>query len=846
MTTTRFFAAAISGLLFASLAHGQGMVAPSQGTPRISTIMPMGAQAGSEFELRVTGQDLADPADLQTLHFNFPGVKVEMTGSDTTLIDKKKGQPQQALTTQKFKVSLPANSPLGIQDVRIVTKKGMSNPRAFVVSDHKEFVEQEPNNDVDKANRIELNSTVNGVISVGTDVDFFVFAGKKGQRVVISCLTTSIDSRLNAFIQLYSLDGSYLGGNRNYSQNDALVDAVLPADGDYHVRVASFSYTQGGIDYFYRLTVTTAPWIDAVFPAVVEPGKSAQVTVYGRNLPGGKIDPDAVVNDRALEKVVVTVKAPADARATQRLAFSGQMTPISSMLDGFDLRLKNEAGQSNPFLITYGHGAVVTDNGDNGAQAKALQVPTPCTIAGRIDKKGDRHWYAFSAKKGQVFNIDAFAERLGAPMDLYYQIRTAQGALITEQDDNPEVLAPQFYTKNDDPPRYRFVAQADDTYYIMATTRDAFTQYGPRHLYTLRITPEEPDFRLVAMPTSQISPEGNVVNKEGGAAYTVFVWRTGGFSEEITLSGENLPPGVGVRPQIISSGQKQAVLVVHAEPDAKPWAGGITILGTATVKGQKLSREVRSATISWAVQQNNIPTITRMDRELTLAVRDKAQYSLVIASQKINVPQGEKISIPVKLVGNDNFKTTVQVAAIGGPPGLIPSILTLTPGQGGTATLDVKGGQPIPPGNYTVFLRGQTQPINPKQPAKGNLPPNIVQISMPVSVTIVPKVLGKMTAVPAASKVSVGKNVEITVKFARAYDLPLALKVEAILPPNLKGVTAKDVVIKPGEEEAKIVFTVAPDATIGATPVITLRATAMFNETVPIVHETKVTLAITK
>jgi hypothetical protein len=473
-------------------------------------------------------------------------------------------------------------------------------------------------------------------------------------------------------------------------------------------------------------------------------------------------------------------------------------------------------------------------------------VPTPCTIAGRIEKKGDRDWYAFSAKKGQVFNIEAFAERLGAPMDLYFQIRTAQGALITEQDDNPEILSPQFYTANADPPKYRFVAPADEIYYIMVTTRDAFTQFGPRHLYTVKITPEEPDFRLIAMPTSQISPEGNVVNKKGGAVYTVFVWRTGGFNEEITLSGEKLPPGVGVRPQIISAGQKQAVLVVHADPDAKPWAGAITVIGTATAKGQKLTREVRSATISWAVAQNNIPTLTRMDRELAIAVRDKAQYSLVIANQKISVPQGEKISIPVKLVGNDGFKTSVQVAAIGGPAGLIPQIVTLTPGQDGTVTLDTKGGQAIPPGNYTVFLRGQTQPINPKQPAKGNVPPNIVQVSMPVSVTIVPKSLGKMTSLPAAPKVSVGKNVEITVKFARAYDLPLSLKVEAILPPNLKGVTVKEAIIKPGEDETKIVFTIAPDAMIGAMPAITLRATAMFNETVPIVHEAKMTLAITK
>jgi hypothetical protein len=221
------------------------MAGPAQLTPRISHIMPIGGQAGATFELKVTGQDLID---VEGLHFSFPGAKVETLGSETAPVEKK-GKPAPPLKAQKFKVTLPANAPLGIQDVRIITKAGISNPRAFVVSDHKEFVEEEPNNDVDKAQRVDLNSSVSGVISVPIDVDYYVFTGKKGQRLVCSCLTTSIDSRLNASVEMYSADGSYLGGNRNYDHNDALFDAVLPADGDYHVRVCSFTYTQGGIEY---------------------------------------------------------------------------------------------------------------------------------------------------------------------------------------------------------------------------------------------------------------------------------------------------------------------------------------------------------------------------------------------------------------------------------------------------------------------------------------------------------------------------------------------------------------------------------------------------------------------
>jgi hypothetical protein len=820
-------------LLSASFAHAQT-------TPRISHIMPLGGKAGSNFDLKITGQDLDG---VEGLHFSFPGAKVEVGTSETTPIDKK-GKPAGTLKSHNFKVTLPANAPLGIQDVRIVTKAGISNPRAFVVSDHKEFVEAEPNNDVDKAQRIELNSTVSGVVGTPTDVDYYVFAGKKGQRVVCSCRTTSIDSRLNAFVELYGADERNLGGNRNYFHDDALVDAVLPTDGDYFVRVTSFTYTQGGVDYFYRLTVTTAPWIDAVFPSVVEPGKETKVTVFGRNLPGGKIDPSVIVNGRALETAVITVKAPADAKSVQRLAHTGLTTPISSMLDGFDLRVKNDAGQSNPFLLTYSSAPVVVDNGDNDEMEKAQSVSVPGVVAGRIEKKGDRDWYAFQGKKGQPVNIEAFAERLGTDIYLYFQVRSSLGTLIAEPADVLDVMAPQFYTGHKDPPRYRFVPTADGTYYVMVTSKAAFTDFGPRQLYTLRISPDEPDYRLIAMPTSPTTPEGTLLHQAGGTAFNVFIWRFGNFNGDITLSGDNLPPGLSVKPQIISGSQKQAVIVVHADADAKPWAGAINLVGTATVKGQKLTREVRSATITWPVAQVNTPTLTRMDRELVLAVRDKAKYELFVVKQKINVLQGEKISIPFKLPASNEFKGSVTVAALGGPTGLIAQPITVTPGQGGTVTLDAKGGMAFAPGNYTIFLKGQTTPINPKNPQKGTQPPNYVQISLPVSVTIVPKSLAKVSAVPLTAKVSAGKDVDVVVRVARTFDLPSSFKVEAIIPPNVKGLSAKEVTILAGEDEAKMTFTAAPNATIGQAAV-TLRFTSMFNDTL-IVHEAKLALTITK
>ncbi len=112
--------------------------------------------------------------------------------------------------------------------------------------------------------------------------------------------------------------GKLLGSARNYQNNDALLDVTLPEDGAYLLRLSCFTYTLGGPDYFYRLTIGTAPWIDAIVPSVVEAGKETQVTIYGRNLPQGQPDPAAIVDGKMLQRASVAFKSPSEPLDLQR------------------------------------------------------------------------------------------------------------------------------------------------------------------------------------------------------------------------------------------------------------------------------------------------------------------------------------------------------------------------------------------------------------------------------------------------------------------------------------------------------------------------------------------------
>jgi hypothetical protein len=834
--------------LVARPAGAQQQPPPGLPSPRLLVVMPAGGRVGTTIEVTVTGQDLDDP---QGLLFSHPGFRAERVEEASPPPNPRTPAMKRATappTIARFRITIAADVPLGLHDVRLVNAWGVSNPRAFVVGDLDEVGEAEPNNDVDQAQRVALNTAVDGTIAAPTDVDYVVFAGRKGQRVIVSALASSIDSRLLPLLQLYDGAGRLRAADHEYRYTDALLDCTLPADGDYHVRLSEFTYSQGSGEHFYRLSVSTAPWIDAVFPPMVEPGQSATLTVFGRNLPGGRPDPEAIVDGRVLERASATIDVPGAAGALERLAYGGRVSPVASGLDGFEYVVRNETGASNPVLLTYATAPVVHDGGANDTAEAAQEVAPPCEIAGRIEARRDRDVYAFTARKGDVFSIEAFGERLGAPVDLYLVLRDAAGKVLGELDENPEVLGPvQFPTRTDDPARLRCVAPADGRYVLMVSCRLAPLLAGPRQIYRLRIAPERPDFRLVVMPTAIGGPGAWVVGRGGQMDATVFLWRLDGFGGEVTLTAEGLPPGVSSWPQVVGPGLKQGTLVVQAAPDAPAWTGPIRVRGTATVDGRSVVREARAATITWPVPQPNVPAISRLDRELVLAVRDPPPFRLGVGREEATVVQGERLTVPLELTRLwPDLKAPVQVTAINFPPNLTASPIVMAAGKDAAdAILEVKAN--VVPGVYSLVLRGQTQVAFGKDPAakpKPNL--TVTQPATPIRLTVLPKQVATVTVSPKDPKAAVGRETEVVVKVARLYDYAGEFQVELIPPQGTRGLSSLPVTIPVGRDEAKLVLRVAPGAPTGTRGDFLVRATALVGGKVPTVHEAKLSVTVIK
>jgi hypothetical protein len=851
-------------ILGTGLAHAQPN-APTLPRPRLQSIFPAGAKVGTTVEVTLTGTDIEDPEELL---FSHPGIRAEPVPPPPPAnakpnepppmpMTRRRGMREIPLGVTKFKVTVGSDVPVGLHDVRLSNKWGVSNPRSFVVGLLPETTETEPNNDVPQAQSVALNSVVNGVISQPTDVDYYQVTASKGQRVLVHVAAASIDSLARPAIEIYTPEGQRVTFDRCYLQADALADVAWPHDGPCLVRVFQFPYNAGNADYFYRMTVTNGPWIDAAFPPMVEPGKTAAVTLYGRNLPGGTVDGTAVEKGRVLEKLVVNVTAPADPQLRWALRSSDHVSAAQGLMEGFDFRLATGSMVSNPFLFLYADAPVSLEQEPNDQPEKATKLTLPADVAGRIDRPLDRDCYIFSAKKGEVWVIDLFGERLGALADFYLTLRPLDPKAnnIAEQDDPQELLHPfQFFHRTNDPAPLEFTAPADGDYLLTVSARDAATEFGPGQIYRLSVRPRRPNFRLVVMPAAPNRPEAGIVPAGGETAYHVFLERVDGFNGAVELTVEGLPTGVSCPPQQLAPNQQMTVLVLTANADAPPTDAILRIKGTSTINGQKVVREARPATITWSSAQPNQPVLSRMDRQLVLAVRDKPPFRLMADPPAVSIKQGDKATIQLKVQRLiPDFKAAVQVNAMPGrQPNqpLVPGVsfngnnqpVTIPADKAETtATINVANNAPL--GTYNYYLRGEA-PYQFEKVKGQKINTTLQEPALPVTLTIIPASLGAVTA--SAGNLKIGTSGELTVRVNRQAGYAGEFKIRVVVPQNVKGVNVAEIAIPAGQNEVKVPIMIAADAQPGEVKDVVVQATGTYEGQTPIVSEVKVNLKIVK
>jgi len=687
---------------------GQGLLLAELPVARLLTVFPPGGKVDSQFEVGLTGADL-DEAN--QLHFSHTGITAKQKMGETN------GQPE----ANKFLVTIATSVPPGVYEARVVGRFGISNPRSFVVSDLPETIAPTTNNLPANAAAIALGTIVNGH-SEANAVGFYKFTAKKGQRVLIECKAREIDSRMDAALILYDPAGKELQRNRS----GGLLDFAAPADGEYHLKVYDFLFRGGG-EYFYRVVVGTGPHVDFIFPPSGLPGTKGKYLLYGRNLPGGTPAKDLTIDGKPLEQLEVEIELPREPTAQRQ--FSSPQRLADATLDAFEYRLSTPQGFSNPVLLSFAAGPVVPERPPNDQPAQAQSLSPPCEYAGQFFPPGDQDWVTFEAKKGDVFWVEVFSQRLGLPTDPFALIqRVTKNEKGEEQvsdvkelyDTDSNIGGVEYKTATRDPSG-RFEVEENGTYRIQV--RDLFNRFqaDPRLVYRLSIRKETPDFRLVSV--AQPPPSPNKDAKEallwtpllrGGETMPIKVmaFRRDNFSGDIELKVENLPTGVSCNEAMIEKDKSSVLLMLTAAENAAGWVGPIKIVGKAKIGDAEMAREARGATVNWTVTDyNNEAVQSRLSRDFVLAVSgvEATPISIEASESKLwEASAAGKLKIPLKLTRRADFNANLKLKAVG-----IAALDKLkeieVDGKATNATVEIDLAEhKIPAGTHSFYLQTQT------------------------------------------------------------------------------------------------------------------------------------------
>ena len=346
-------------------------------SPSLGSIQPRGAQRGTEAVVTFNGGRLVDA---QEILIYYPGITVKK------LEVVNDGQV-------KVTFAIAADCRLGEHAFRVRTASGISDLRTFWIGAMPVIEEKEPNSDYEKPQPIAMNTTIHGVVDA-EDQDYFVVECKKGQRLSVEVEAMRLGVTIfDPFVAIMDAKRFEMVTNDDSPMigQDSGCSVVIPADGKYIVLIRESAFGGNGACQ-YRMHVGNFPRPTAVVPAGGRPNEELEVTFLG--------DPSGPIKQK--------VKLPAD------------------MSDPFWRLHCQTADGINPtgfkFRIIDVPNVLETPNNSTAAAVTAPPLAAPLAFNGVISAPGENDYFKFSAKKGQVFDVQCYARRIGSPLDpvLYF------------------------------------------------------------------------------------------------------------------------------------------------------------------------------------------------------------------------------------------------------------------------------------------------------------------------------------------------------------------------------------------------------------------------------------------
>lgn len=582
--------------------------------PQFSTTTPSGLQRGTEAELKLNGARLADAKELLLYE---TGIKV---------LELKEVKDNQVVA----RVKVEADCPLGEHKLRIRTATGVSELRTFNITPFAQVEEVEPNTTRDKAQKIPMNSTVLGSCS-SEDVDYYQVLVKKGEVISVEVEGMRMGrSMFDPYVAIYDAAGKVLSkvDDTALFVQDTFATVIAPADGEYIVEIRESSYGAGAA---YRAHIGSFPRPSGVFPPGGKAGESLEVKFLG-NAGGDFTQTFSLPQENRLKFGVFAER-------------KGLSAPSPNLVR----------------VASFGNVNEIEPN-DEVKQATVSKSELPIAFNGIISKKGDVDWFRFTAKKGQVYDINVYARRIRSQLDTVLVIADADGKTINSNDDTGGADS-----------YMRFTVPKDGEFTLKIT--DHLGYGGPDCTYRVECTTVVPELTTYIADTARYDTQTRksiIVARGNRFASLQSVRRKdlpAGVSE-LEFAMEGFPSGIKLVASAIPKEQTTWPIVFEAAADA-PIAGKLANLAIASPKGATASVKGGIYQNYDLVQQGNdgIYYQTWTDK-IAVAVVEELPFKIDI--EEIKAPLVQSGSLGVKVVAHrkEGFDEPIRVMNLFNPPGI--------------------------------------------------------------------------------------------------------------------------------------------------------------------------------
>jgi hypothetical protein len=606
-----------------------------------------GGQVDSTLDLRITtGNHLVE---IDSLHFSDPRISAE-----PKKLDPLPFTDQPVVDYGNFSITIPKDIPPGRYEVRASGRNGISNPRAFLVTQLPCEPPLSISHDPNAPTLLPIGTLVQAK-ATNAEVDFYQIA-LGDEPLQIELLAQQLDSRMIGQLKLFDASGHELASARGADDADPVIKTIPSlTPGDYLLAVHDFLY-RGGEEYPYQVVARPIDQADSLI----------------------------VPLDAARGGLPEVWDAPSFAQDQQD--FGDQLS-------------RAEPSPSEPSMIELPF--------DSTFWFPDQQRDAVFQFAA---EKGEQ-WSieVVSQRGGQPSDPRILVQRIepqpSGPPKLHD---------IVTVDDSQNLSDGAVNLFSTDPVALVSIPESGE-YRLSVRDLDVGKSLSEGQAFRLRITPPDSGFDLVAYrafpnrDANQTQPVGSRIFRGGSESIRVFAIRRDGWNGPIQLSCQGLPEGVTASEAVLAPNQSQTELTLSATDDAPGTVAPFRIVGRS--EDGSIEHEAVPLTVQWGKGAGRDFIQSRIASSLWISVspHDAAPLRVAVGGDRIaEVKKGESLKLPIKLDRREGGKAACVVRPRDLPGGVKAAEVTI-PADQSDGELEFKVDPNAAAGTYSLWLQVETK-----------------------------------------------------------------------------------------------------------------------------------------